>query len=107
MKKFLAVLGLATTVSTAAVAEDLYFLLINQSSSDIVEFHVSPPSESRWTDNLIPEGYVLPSGNEVEIAIEDGLDSCFYDIRAVFADGSTVEEYESDLCDLGQWTFTD
>ncbi|WP_416899409.1 MAG: hypothetical protein ACMVY4_06745 [Minwuia sp.] len=107
MKKLIAALGLASLVSTGAAAEDMYFLLINESSADIVEFHVSPPSAGTWSDNLIPVGYVLPAGNEVEVAIEDGRDHCEYDIRAVFADGGTFEEYGADLCDLGSWTFTD
>lgn len=90
-----------------AMAEDLTFTLINASSSDIVEFQVSPPSEKSWTSNLIPAGYVLPAGNEIEVDIADGRDHCEYDIQAVFQDGSVFEEYDADLCDLGQWTFTD
>ncbi|ANK82723.1 MAG: hypothetical protein TEF_19435 [Rhizobiales bacterium NRL2] len=107
MRTLIIVMGLTALVSFGARAENLYFLLINQSSADIVEFHVSPPDASRWTDNLIPDGYVLPAGNEVEVAIEDGQDHCAYDIRAVFADGEVFEEYDTDLCELGQWTFTD
>lgn len=93
--------------NTPAAAEDMSFLLINDSSSDIEEFQVSPPSKSTWSDNLMPEGYVLPAGNEVDVVIEDGLDHCEYDLRAVFSDGVEFEEFGVDLCDLGEWTFTD
>jgi hypothetical protein len=94
-------------LSAPAAAEDLDFLLINASSSDITEFQVSPQSESRWSSNLMPSGYVLPAGNEVSVLIQDGRDHCEYDILAVFADGAKFEEFGANLCDLGEWTFTD
>ena len=93
--------------SAAAQAEDLEFLLINNSTADITGFHVSDPGDDYWSDNLIPEGYVLPAGNEIEVLIADGQDNCNYDIRAVWDDGSEFTEFEADLCDLGEWAFTD
>jgi hypothetical protein len=103
-----AVSALAAFVYAApAQAEDLEFLLINASSADIIEFQVSDPGDDYWTDNLIPSGYVLPAGNEIEVLIADGQSNCNYDIRAVWDDGSEYVEYDSDLCDLGEWEFTD
>ncbi|GAA6155620.1 hypothetical protein [Pyruvatibacter sp. HU-CL02332] len=106
--KFAAVSALAAFVYAGpAQAEDLDFLLINASSADIIEFQVSDPGDDYWTDNLIPSGYVLPAGNEIEVLIADGQSNCNYDIRAVWDDGSEYVEYDSDLCDLGEWEFTD
>jgi hypothetical protein len=90
-----------------AAAEDMNFLLINDCSSNIEEFQFSPPSKSTWSDNLMPEGYVLPAGNKVDVVIEDGRDHCEYDLRAVFSDGVEFEEFGVDLFDLGEWAFTD
>ena len=90
-----------------AQAEDLEFLLINASSADIIEFQVSDTADDYWTDNLIPAGYVLPAGNEIEVLIADGETTCNYDIRAIWDDGSEYVEYNADLCDLGEWEFTD
>lgn len=91
----------------AAQAEDLEFLLINASSADIVEFHVSDPGDDYWSDNLMPSGYVLAAGYEVDVLITDGQSNCEYDIRAVWDDGSEYTEMGADLCDLGEWEFTD
>lgn len=107
ISKILGVLAISVSVSATAAAEDLYFELINESSSDLVAFHVSHPGDDDWTGNLMPNGYVLPAGNYVGVEIADGEDFCEYDIRAEFEDGSVYEEYDSDLCDLGEWTFTD
>jgi|GEM_PF-3613891 len=100
-----AVGGLA--LAAPAQAEDLEFLLINASSADIIEFQVSDPTDEYWTDNLIPAGYVLPAGNEIDVIIADGQTNCNYDIRATWDDGSEYVEYDADLCDLGEWEFTD
>lgn len=93
--------------SASAVAEDLTFTLINDTSYDIVEFQVSDPGDDIWSDDLMPNGYVLPAGNYVDVNIQDGEDFCEYDIKAVFDDGEEFVEYGVDLCALGEWTFTD
>ncbi|MTI03665.1 MULTISPECIES: hypothetical protein [Alphaproteobacteria] len=92
--------------ATAAVAEDLEFLLINESSADLVEFNVSSASSDDWESNLLQGGYLAPD-YEIGVLIADGLETCVYDIRGVFADGYTVEDYSLDLCDLGAYTFSD
>ena len=68
---------------------------------------VSDPSDQYWSDNLMPAGYVLASGYEVDVLIADGQTNCEYDIKAVWDDGSEYEESGADLCELGEWAFTD
>ncbi len=107
MNKFTAALTAALLVSsTAAKAEDLNFLLVNETSSDLVEFNVSTSSSDEWEEDLLVDGY-LASGYEVEVLIADGLSTCVYDIRGVFDDGGTYEDFGLDLCDLGEYTFTE
>ncbi|UWQ81212.1 hypothetical protein K3725_09535 [Leisingera sp. S132] len=89
-----------------AQAEDLEFLLVNDSSADLVEFNVSPASSDNWEGNLMEGGYLAP-GYEIDVLIADGATTCVYDIRGSFADGSEAEDYGLDLCDLGEYTFTD
>lgn len=91
----------------SVLAEDLEFLIINDSDADIVEFQVSDPESNVWNSNLIPEGYVLPSGNEIVVIVADGRDICEYDLRAVWDDGGEYVEYDANLCDLGEYTFVD
>ena len=104
MKRIAAAAIAALLLSTAAMAEDLSFVLRNLTSSDINEFYVSHSGSSDWEENLLSGAY-LPAGNEVEVWITDGRSVCNYDIQAVFADGDGLEEYDLDLCDLGSYTF--
>lgn len=101
-----AVLATGLLWGAAAEAQDLSFNLINAASEDLVGFYVSPASTDDWEDNLLTGGY-LPPDHEIGVLIADGLATCVYDIRGEFADESIAEDYELDLCELGEYTFTD
>lgn len=92
--------------ATGAMAEDLQFLLINESSADLVGFNVSPASSDSWEGNLLSGSYLAP-GFEIDVLIADGLSTCVYDIRGQFSDGVGFEDHDLDLCDLGEYTFSD
>jgi hypothetical protein len=107
MRKYLAVAAVMTCAFAApAVAEDLEFLLVNNSSSALTGFYVSAASSEHWEENLL-EGRILASGYEVTVTIADGLSTCIYDLRGVFQDGDVLEDLSLDLCELGEYTFTD
>ena len=101
-------LSIATAffAATTASAQTLEFYLINESSADVVAFHVSTSSSDSWEENLISGGYLAP-GYEIGVQIADGQTTCVYDIMAEFSDGATLEDYDLDLCDMGSYTFTD
>jgi len=97
------VLSAAATVSQA---EDLDFLLSNESSADLVEFNVSVAESASWEENLLAGGYLQP-GYEIDVVIADGQSTCVYDIRGIFSDGAVLEDFGLDLCALGGYTFYD
>lgn len=105
--KFLTLpLAAAIMSATAASAEDLQFLLVNESSAAVTAFHVSTSSSDSWEENLIAGGY-LDSGYEINVLIADGQTTCVYDVLAEFSDGATLEDYNLDLCEMGSYTFAD
>ena len=97
---------LATAVSPRVSAEDLQFLLVNAASADLTGFHITPSGSGSWEENLLDGGY-LPPDHEIDVIIADGLTTCVYDILGVFRDGGAAEDYGLDLCELGEYTFTD
>ena len=50
---------------------------------------------------------MLADGYEIAVEIADGRSTCVYDIRGVFDDGEAVEDLALDLCELGEYTFTE
>ena len=99
-------LAAAIMSATAASAEDLQFLLVNESSAAVTAFHVSTSYSDSWEENLIAGGY-LDSGYEINVLIADGQTTCVYDVLAEFSDGATLEDYNLDLCEMGSYTFAD
>jgi hypothetical protein len=107
MRKLAVAALVALALAAPAVADDLEFMLVNQTSVSLVGFYVSPASSQHWEENLLDGGSYLAAGYEVGVLIADGLTTCVYDIRGVFEDGEVVDDLALDLCDLGEYTFTE
>ncbi|MEO4001590.1 hypothetical protein [Mesorhizobium sp. CAU 1732] len=94
---------LATAIP--AQADDLVFMLDNQSSYSIVEFYASPSDVGNWEDDILGTD-VMASGDSGRVTIADGREQCEYDLRIVFEDGDVTED-TTDLCETGSYTVTD
>ena len=86
-----AILGLAVASLMAftgsALAQTLN--IDNQSSSDLTAIYISDSGSDDWEENLLPEGYVLPAGNNVDVNIQGSYNS--FDLRIEAESGS--EDY--------------
>jgi hypothetical protein len=91
--------------ASPAFAEDLTFVLNNNTSTAITQMYTSPTDVNIWEDDMIG-GATLESGATAEITIADGRDQCAYDIRIVFADGEEITDTQ-DLCELGTYDVTE
>lgn len=89
----------------SAHAEDLKFTLQNKSSSPLVEFYVESTELNHWGENILSSS--IDSGESGDVTIADGKTTCSYGIRGVFADGSTLEQENLNLCEMGSYTYTD
>ena len=102
--------GLAALCLSAApasvLAEDLTFVLTNNSSFAVKSFYTSPVDIGQWEEDIFGEN-VLPSGNQVNVTIGDGRDVCVYDMKFVLEDDSEYTENGIDLCELGDYTLSD
>ncbi|MBT3701912.1 MAG: hypothetical protein HOE62_16805 [Alphaproteobacteria bacterium] len=85
-----------------AQAEDLTFTLTNGTDVRLVNFHVSHTGTKRWEEDVLDDVYLAP-GYSIEITIADDRRNCHYDVLSRFSDGEEVEDYNIDLCDLGEY----
>ena len=97
---------LATVSVKSALAQNLSFTLVNRASSPLTEFYTSPAGVNNWERDILGVD-VLNRGESGQVTITDGRRTCVYDIRGVFADGETVEDYRVNLCDLQSYEFFD
>jgi hypothetical protein len=89
-----------------AQAEDLTFVLTNESSYNIINFYTSPANVDDWQEDVLGED-IMGSGTQAEVTIADGSDQCVYDMKFVFEDGSEFVREAIDLCSLGEYTLSD
>ena len=107
LKTLLAGAAIAAAISVApAYAEDLAFMLDNQSSGAIQEFYASPVGVDDWEEDILGTD-ILGAGDASRITIADGRDVCEYDLKIVFDDASEMEERSINLCDTGSYTVAD
>lgn len=95
----------ALCAATPALAEDLIFTLVNNSSHTIVEMNVSPVDEELWGENILTVDAVEP-GMSGDVTIADGLDVCDYDLRFVTAEGAEASKTQN-LCEINTFTVND
>jgi hypothetical protein len=95
----------AGLMASPALAEDLVFTLVNDSSYTIVEMNVSPVDEELWGENILTVDSVAP-GVSGDVTIADGLDVCDYDLRFVTEEGIEATQ-QQDLCEISTFTIND
>jgi hypothetical protein len=88
---------LAALAAQPVLAQELVFTISNNADAALVELYASPRSAGSWGTDIMG-GQQLGSGEAAEVAIGDSAGQCDYDLRMVFADGSTLED-ASNLCD--------
>mgnify|MGYP000049765967 FL=1 len=107
MRKLLGVaLAAAMLVPAApALAQDLVFMLDNQSSYDIYRFYASPSDVGDWEEDILGRD-ILYSGESARVTIADARTQCEYDLLIVFEDGDELTD-TVDLCQTGSYTVHD
>lgn len=102
MRLFSLAAVLAASFAAPALAEDLQFTLVNNSSHAITEMYLSPHQTDTWGENILTVDQVAP-GTQGSISVTDGETVCDYDIKVVVAEGTSAEVTQN-LCELSTFT---
>jgi hypothetical protein len=93
-----------TVQNALAQQQDLVFTLINKTNATLSEFYASPTGVDNWEEDILGQD-VLNVGESASITISDGRETCVYDIKGVFADGDSAEQYKVNLCETETYEF--
>lgn len=104
MRSFALLTAVTIAAASPALAEDLVFNLINDSSLNLVEMYVAPHASDTWGENILYGQ--LDAGTQGDITIADGEATCDYDLRFVMDNGATVDGNQN-LCELATFTLHD
>ena len=74
----------------------------NVANQSIYYFHASPATSTTWEEDLLGSG-TIPSGESKAFNIDNGTNECFYDLKAVMADGKEVIQRRVNVCTASKW----
>lgn len=101
--------AIASAILFASVAqvhaEDLVFMLTNNTKSTLERFYTSPVGVDDWEEDVFGND-VLEPGESIKITIRDGRTVCRYDMRFEFTEDSDLDTTEDtqNLCEMGSYT---
>ncbi len=92
---------------TPAWAEDIVFLLENNTSStEMIEFYASPATAEGWEDDIL-NGHIIGGQQRARITIPDDTRGCVYDFLAVFSNGSQINRYGINACTIETYAYSE
>lgn len=94
----------AAATAPAGVAE-VKFNLENATSYTLTHLYLSPAASDDWDNDILGEQTVA-AGETAEVSIDDGVESCMYDLRADFDDGDAIDVRGVDVCKIEGTTVT-
>lgn len=85
--------------------QDRRVAIVNGRQSVLREFYASSSDTDDWGDDRLGQDVIRP-GRRLTLNIDDGQNNCFYDFKAVFADGRVIVRNQMNVCQLSEYRFT-
>ena len=101
-----ALVSLAGTASAAPDGKNRKVTVENLSSQTVRELYASPITATIWEEDLLGQR-TLPAGQSISANIDNGTDQCYYDLKAVLANGKAVEQRKVNVCAVNKWVIGD
>lgn len=76
----------------------IQLFLANQSQLEVMSLHIAPLGQETWSENLLGDRPLSPKTERVMELSPNVNVGCVYRLRAILADGETVEQPGLDLC---------
>jgi hypothetical protein len=80
------------------------FRLTNGQSESIHNFYASPSNVSSWEEDILGDDILYPDST-IRVSVDDNRESCLYDFKAIFENGTESTHYGINICDLSSYTF--
>lgn len=101
--------ALASAAAAATAAPDgtnRKVTVQNVSSQTVRELYASPVTAKTWEEDLLGKR-TLAAGQSIDANIDNGTDQCWFDLKAVLANGRAVEQRKVNVCAASKWVIGD
>ncbi|WP_066798810.1 hypothetical protein [Sphingomonas soli] len=94
---------LFATMAAPALASDETLHVTNRTGYTISEIYIAPSSTTDWEEDIMG-GDELEPNTSVDIDFSRSEDTCKWDLKAVYDDGTSAVWYNIDLCKISSIT---
>ncbi|WP_426034421.1 hypothetical protein [Cypionkella sp. TWP1-2-1b2] len=101
----LAALALAATTLEAA-AYDRTVRIHNDTGLTLVRFQSTNSGASRWGSDVMGSS-TLANGAAMKLHFDNAQGYCEFDFKAVFADGTVLQKARVNVCETGDYYYTE
>ena len=112
MKKTLTMIAVAAALFVPSLAsasndgKNRKVVIENISSQTLRELYASPVTSKTWEEDLLGQR-TLTAGQSISANIDNGTTECYYDLKAVLANGKAVEQRKVNVCAASKWVIGD
>ena len=89
----------------AAVAVDRNVRIHNDTGVTIYRFYSTNSGSDRWGSDVMGNS-TLPTGSSMRLNFDNRYDYCNFDFRAEFSDGSVLQKDGVNVCEIGDYYYT-
>jgi hypothetical protein len=101
-----ALIALSGSVEAAPDGKNRKITVENLSSQTVRELYASPITATTWEEDLLGQR-TLTAGQSISANIDNGTNECYYDLKAVLADGKVMEQRKINVCAASKWVIGD
>src|SRR4051812_41940222 len=98
--------SLARPAGAAPDGKNRKVTVVNVSTQTVRELYASPITATTWEEDLLGQR-TLTAGQSISANIDNGTTECYYDLKAVMANGKAWEHREVNVCAASKWVIGD
>ena len=101
-----ALISLSTAASASTDGKNRKVTVENLSNQAIYNLFASPITSTTWEEDLLGQGTIPAGANKIAI-IDNGTNECYYDLKAVMANGREHVQRKINVCAVSKWVIGD
>jgi hypothetical protein len=101
-----ALIALSGSASAAPDGKNRKVTVENLSSQTVRELYASPITAKTWEEDLLGQKTLI-AGQSISANIDNGTNECYYDLKAVLANGKALERRKINVCAVAKWVIGD
>jgi hypothetical protein len=103
MKSLIAMSALFVVAASPALASDETLHVNNRTGYTISEIYIAPTSTDNWEEDIMGDDTLEPN-TSVNVDFSRSVDTCKWDLKAVYDDGTNAVWKNIDLCKISTIT---